>query len=85
MSYLIVDSGTACPYGSHGVDTLSGCSVAASALGLFDTTAVNVNPTSFNDEPPNCYLTVSGLYFSSNGLNIGSCTPSRNCICRVGT
>ena len=84
VSYLLVDSGSTCPSGSHRVSTLSECSRAAAAVGLQDTIAVDDYQDGVDSDPPYCYFKDGSLKFNSNGLNTGSCTGSDKCLCRIG-
>ena len=70
---------------ANAVASIAKCEIAASALGLSDTTAVNDGQTWDSGatwDPPNCYFEGGSLKFNSGG-NTGHCKSSVTCRCDI--
>lgn len=62
------------------IQSLAGCSQAAIALGLSDTTASGDGQNGATRDPPYCYWENNQLKFNS-GSNTGGCSNRDRCIC----
>ena len=62
------------------ITSLSECSVAAAAVGLSDTSAVDDDQNAVSYDPPYCYFEGGSLKFN-NGTNTGPCKSSDTCVC----
>ena len=74
------------------IATVSECQLAASALGLVDTTASNDGKSNSKYDPPGCYITYNillnkygSLKVNMAGTNTGSCRHSPQCLCKLST
>ena len=66
------------------ITSLSECSVAAAAVGLPDTSAVDDGQNARSFDPPYCYFEGGNLKFNSGGGNTGLCTSTDVCVCKTG-
>jgi hypothetical protein len=77
--FTMIESGSSCEAnGAGSITTLAGCSAAAAALGLDDTTAKDdgyeKSPSFWPFAPPYCYLRYrNDLRINSAGTNTGDC------------
>merc|ERR1740117_338506 len=85
--YYMIESGSC---GSAVISTTSECNAAATALDLSDKTASDYLYSTSSSYPPGCHFKPSTYYSSYSSYlyvygsgSSGSCTSSRQCICKV--
>ena len=78
--YYMIESGSC---GGGLIATKSECEAAATALGLSDKTAYDYSSGNYASLPPGCQFQSSRWLLVFGAGSTGSCSPSKQCICRA--
>ena len=78
--YYMIESGSC---GGGLVSTTSECEDAATALHLSDQTAYDYTSGTYSSIPPGCQFASSRWLLVFGAGSTGSCSPSKQCICRA--
>ena len=78
--YYMIESGSC---GGGLISTKSECDAAATALDLSDTVATDLTSGTYTSYPQGCViLSSTTLLYLFGGSSTGSCSSSRQCICK---
>ena len=78
--YYMIESGSC---GGGLISTVSECDAAATALHLSDQTAYDYTSGTYSSIPPGCQFASSRWLLVFGAGSTGSCSPSKQCICRA--